>query len=110
MRQDDIIHPTRSTRGLHQCTECHEPFVIPVDVLDVYDGGRCLVELFCTNCHDSRVGVHEDDELMALDEQLQETTEVMHNAVDVLQAIDEWERVERFVEALHADLVLPEDF
>ena len=109
MRQDDTTTPS-STSGLQTCTECHEPFVTPVDVLDVYDGGRCLVELFCTNCHDSRVGVFEDRELMALDAQLQATTEVMHNTVDVLQAIDEWERAERFAEALHADLILPEDF
>jgi hypothetical protein len=106
MRQDDhTTHPS-----IHQCTECHEPFVIPVDVLDVFDGGRCLVELYCTNCQDSRVSVHEDGELMELDEHLQASTAVMHNAVDVLQAIEEWERAERFVEALHADLILPEDF
>jgi hypothetical protein len=110
MRQDDTTHPARTGGGLHECTACREPFVIPVDVLDVYDGGRCLVELFCTNCHDSRVGVHDDSELMALDEQLQASTAAMHSAVDVLEAIDEWERVERFVRALHDDLVLPEDF
>lgn len=107
MRQDDN---TTAAAGLHQCTDCHEPFVIAVDVLDVVDDGRCVVELYCTNCRRTRVGTHDESELMELDDRLVASTAAMHNAVGVLEAIDEWERVERFVEALHADLILPEDF
>jgi hypothetical protein len=31
-------------------------------------------------------------------------------AVEVLEAIDEWERVEAFAQAIHDDHILPEDF
>ena len=106
MRQDD--HTT--THPLHVCTDCHQPFVVPVSVLDVLDAERCVVELHCTNCDETRIGVHDDAELIALDRDLEVTTATMQNAADVLEALDEWERAERFVEALHAGHVLPEDF
>jgi hypothetical protein len=106
MRQDD--HTT--TSALHVCTDCHQPFVVPVSVLDVIDGERCVVELHCANCDQASVGVYADAELTALDRELDATTAAMQNAVDLFDAVDEWERVERFVEALHADLILPEDF
>ncbi len=106
MRQDD--HTT--TPALHVCTDCHQPFVVPASVLDVIDGDRCLVQLHCTNCGETRIGVHDDTALTALDQQLDATAEAMQNAVEVLDAVDEWERMERFIDALHADLILPEDF
>ena len=108
MRQDD--HTTTTTRSLHECTDCHQPFVVPISVLDVIDGERCVVELHCTNCEQTRIGVHRDAELADLDLQLEATTAAMTSAVEVFEALDEWERVERFVEALHAGHVLPEDF
>ncbi len=107
MRQDDY---TASPTSLQECPDCHERFVIPVDVLDVDVEGRCVIELHCTNCQQTRVSTHDESELMELDERLESSTAAMHNAIDLLEAIDEWERVERFVEALHADLILPEDF
>ncbi len=107
MRQDDH---TTTTRPLHVCTDCHQPFVVPVSVLDVIDGDRCVVELHCTNCEETRIGVHDDVELVELDRDLEVTTAAMQNAADVFEAIDEWERTERFVEALHAGQILPEDF
>ncbi len=109
MRQDDNT-ATPNPTSLQECPDCHERFVIPVDVLDVEEDGRCVVELHCTNCQQTRVSSHDETELMELDDRLEATTAAMHNAIDLLEAIDEWERVERFVEALHADLILPEDF
>ena len=105
MRQDDHI-----TTQLHVCTDCHQPFVVPVSVLDVIDGDRCVVELHCTNCDETRIGVHDDSELTSLDEQLELTTEVLRNTLDVFDAVEEWERAERFIEALHAGHIVPDDF
>jgi hypothetical protein len=89
MRQDDNCHHHHPA---HLCTECHEPFVVPVSVLDVIDGDRCVVELHCANCEDTRIGVHCDADLMDLDRQLESSTAAMHNAVEVFEALDEWER------------------
>ena len=107
MRQDDN---TAIPTSLQECPDCRERFIIPVDVLDVVEDGRCVVELHCTNCQQTRISTHDESELMELDDRLEATTAAMHNAIDVFEAIDEWERVERFVAALHADLILPEDF
>jgi hypothetical protein len=108
MRQDD--NSLTTTTPLHVCTDCQEPFVVPISVLDVIDSERCVVELHCANCEETRIGVHTDAELIDLDRQLESSTAAMHNAVEVFEALDEWERAERFVEALHAGLILPEDF
>jgi hypothetical protein len=106
MRQDDNL----TTTPLHVCTDCHEPFVVPVSVLDVIDGDRCVVELHCANCHETRIGVHDDAALMDLDRRLEATTAAMHNAIEVFEALDEWERAERFIDALQAGHILPDDF
>jgi hypothetical protein len=106
MRQDD----NATTTPLHLCTDCHEPFVVPISVLDVIDGDRCVVELHCANCEETRIGVHCDADLMDLDRRLEAQAASMENAVEVFEALDEWERAERFIEALHDGLILPEDF
>ena len=107
MRQDD--HITTTTK-LHVCTDCREPFVSAVSVLDVVDGERCVVELHCANCGETRIGVHGDDELAELDHDLEAAYATLASAVELFEALDEWERAERFVEALHAGHVMPEDF
>ena len=106
MRQDDHI----TTTELQVCTDCHEPFVAPTAILDVIDDDRCVVELRCANCHGVRVAVQHDDALAELDRRIEEDLAALMSAVEVFEALDEWERAERFIEALHADHVLPEDF
>ena len=109
MRKDDAF-TTPATSGLHLCTRCGRPFVIPISVLDVVDGDRCVVELHCVDCGATRIGVHDDAELQELDREIEASTEVIRNAVELFEIIDEWERAERFIEALHLDHVVPDDF
>ena len=106
-RQDDTS--SRHDR-LHVCAACDRDFIVPVSVVDLIDHERCIVELACTNCGISSLGVHDDRSLMELDRRLDDAQFQMRNALDVIEAIDEWERVEAFAAALHADHILPEDF
>ena len=106
-RQDDT---PLGQDGLHVCDSCDRDFIVPVSVVDLIDHDRCIVELACTNCGTSSLGVHDDQSLMELDRRLDCAQTQMRNALDVIEAIDEWERVEAFAAALHADHILPEDF
>ena len=98
------------TKELHNCEECGRPFIVPVSVVDLIDHDRCVVELHCTNCDRISLGVHDDASLEALDRQLDHTTADMRASAELLSFLDDVERVDRFAQALHDDLILPEDF
>ena len=106
-RQDDT--PLRHD-SLHVCDACDRDFIVPVSVVDLLDHDRCIVELTCTNCGISSLGVHDDRTLMELDRRMDEAQLQISEAVEILEAIDEWERVEAFAQAIHDDHILPEDF
>jgi hypothetical protein len=109
-RQDDFNSGTVAA-PLHVCDGCAQPFVVPVSVLDIIDGGRrCIVELACNNCGRAALSVHDDLALEALDRELDESMEQIHNALEVLTVVDELERIDGFVAALNDDQILPEDF
>lgn len=110
-RQDDTHNSGTVAARLHVCDGCEQPFVVPISVLDIIDGGRrCIVELACNNCGRAALSVHDDTALEALDRELDESMEQIHNALEVLTVVDELERIDGFAEALGADLILPEDF
>ena len=106
-RQDDT--PTGQDT-LHICDRCDRDFIVPVSVVDLIDHERCVVELTCTNCGTTSLGVHDDRALMELDRHLDAAQQRMRNALEVFDYLDEVERVDRFARALQDDLILPEDF
>ena len=95
---------------LHVCGDCRRPFVVPVSVVDLVDRDRAVVELHCTNCGRTVLGVHDDASLEALDNELDATTESMRETLELLSYVDELERIDAFADALRRDLILPEDF
>ena len=107
-RQDDTT-PLRHD-SLHICDACDRDFIVPVSVVDLIDHERCVVELTCTNCGTTSLGVHDDQSLMELDRRLDRAQNQMREAVEVLEVADELDRIDRFVRALRDDLILPEDF
>ena len=106
-RQDDT---TRRAKDLQFCDACQRDFIVPVSVVDLIDADRCIVELACSNCGTTSLGVHNDHTLMALDRSLDASQEQMLEAIEVLRIADELDRVDRFVRALRAGHILPEDF
>jgi hypothetical protein len=101
---------TPSTEPLHVCAGCRRPFVVPLSVVDLVDRDRAVVELHCTNCGRTVLGVHGDEALEALDDELDATTESMREALELLAYVHELERIEAFAEALRRGDILPEDF
>ena len=95
---------------LHVCGECHRPFVVPVSVVDLVDHDRAVMELHCTNCGRTVLGVHDEAALEALDRELDATTDSIRESLEVLAYVDELDRIAAFADALRRDLVLPEDF
>lgn len=112
MRQDEQQH--RETRtgagGLHVCPTCDRPFVVPLAMLDVLPDGRFPVVLVCRNCEWHDVGAFDDAELERLDRSLDAISGAMEDTLEALRVTAELERIDRFAAALHADLLLPEDF
>jgi hypothetical protein len=100
-----------TTQDLHVCGSCRRPFVVPQAVLRVLDGrDEYCVELACADCGWSHVGTYAGDALEALDRELDRGQAEIHAAVAVFEAVEELMRIDRFAAALHADLILPEDF
>jgi len=96
--------------GLHLCPDCARTFVVPVAVLDMLPDGRFPVVLTCRNCDWSDAGTFADDELAALDYALDAIAGAMEDTLEALTLADEMQRIDAFAAALHADLILPEDF
>jgi hypothetical protein len=109
-RFDNATSQPAGRRDLHICEACRTPFVVPVSILDVHHDGRYVVELTCVNCDASSLTTHDEASLEALDLELDRGLLRIQEALDTLVMADEIERIDRFAEALHADLILPEDF
>ncbi len=90
------------------CAGCDRPFVVPVSVVDLVDNDRAVVELGCTNCGLTVLGVHDDASLAALDRELDATMDSIRETVALLTYVDEVVRIDAFADALARGLILPE--
>jgi hypothetical protein len=99
----------QSTPELHICPECESPLVQPIDWTEAPQGFWELT-LCCPNCDWSDEGVFDQDQVDALEEKLDEGLTEMLSDLRRLTQSNMTEDIERFATALHADLILPEDF
>jgi hypothetical protein len=100
---------TEPARGLHICPGCESDLVQPVEWLDAGED-RWELTLECPNCGWSTNGVYDRDEIDALEEKLDDGLVQMLNDLQRLTQANMADEVERFTAALHADVILPEDF
>jgi hypothetical protein len=106
------MRPTSTpTTDLDVCVRCGRSFVVPAAILEVVPNDRCYtVELACNNCGHSRVGTYDEDTMEGLDRALdREQATLEETALRVFRE-NMLEEIERFVAALDANLILPEDF
>jgi hypothetical protein len=99
----------QSSPGLHICPECESSLVQPLDWNEGPQGFWQLT-LSCPNCDWCDHGTFDQGQVDALEEKLDEGLSEMLSDLRRLTQSNMTEQIERFVRALHADLILPEDF
>ena len=101
--------PDVGTHRLHICPDCDSQLVQPIDWNEAPQGFWELT-LSCPNCDWSEVGVFDQAQVDALEETLDAGLTEMLSDLRRLTHSNMNGEIERFAEALNADLILPEDF
>lgn len=99
----------REEQALHVCPECDSGLVHPTDWEPV-GRSRWSVELRCPECEWRGKGIHDQRVMDCFDEVLDHGTEALLDDLQELTRAIMEEEVERFVDAIERDLILPEDF
>ena len=99
--------PSTLTRAI--CPACTSDLVYPI-AWDEADESRWEVSLRCPNCEWSATDVFEEQAILRFDETLDHGTEALVDDLRQLTRANMEEDVERFVNAIAAGHVLPEDF
>jgi hypothetical protein len=94
---------------IHVCPECASELVYPVSWEEA-DRSRWEVSLRCPNCEWHVTDIFEEDAIQRFDETLDRGTEALVADLRKLTRANMEEDVERFVSALMAGHLLPEDF
>jgi hypothetical protein len=96
-------------RDLRFCPECDCDLVQPTEWCEGADG-RWQLALECPNCGWCEAGVYDREQVERLEQSLDQGLAEMITDLQRLSQANMAADVERFVHALTADLVLPEDF
>jgi hypothetical protein len=99
----------RRTRPLHICPDCASPLVQPVSWSET-DDEHWELELSCPNCDWCEEGIYGQGEIEDLEDRLEDGLSELLDDLHRLAQANMADEIERFVRALEADLVLPEDF
>jgi len=97
------------TRGLNVCPECSSDLVQPIEWSEAPDDAWNLV-LSCPNCDWYTEGLYTQDQVRELEDRLDEGLADMLRDLQRLTQANMADQIDRFVTALHADQILPEDF
>jgi hypothetical protein len=96
-------------RDLCICERCSSDLVEPV-AWAAAGPERWRVALSCPNCGHWTEGVFSQECVDRFDERLDEGTEILVRELKRLQQVNMADDIERFIGALHAGAILPEDF
>lgn len=94
---------------LHVCPECSSDLVYPVG-WEERRGDSWEITLRCPNCEWWHTGEYHDDEVERFDDVLNDGTEELLASLRTFARANMEEDVERLIEALNADLIMPFDF
>ena len=101
--------PADVQHDLHVCPECQCEMVQPITWTEASDEQWELL-LRCPNCDWSTEGVFEQAAVEGLEERLDEGLADMLSDLQRLTQANMADEIDRFLAALQADLILPEDF
>jgi hypothetical protein len=100
---------SRVRRGLHVCPDCNSDLVQPIDWSEAPDDCWNLA-LSCPNCDWYAEGLYTQDQVRELEDRLDEGLADMLRDLQRLAQANMADQIDRFVTALYADQILPEDF
>ena len=100
---------TESGEDLHLCGSCGSDLVYPVE-WDEAGATHWEVTLRCPNCEWAGTGVFEQTIVERFDEVLDRGTEALVRDLKRMMHANMEDEIERFVTALDADHILPDDF
>jgi hypothetical protein len=95
--------------GLHVCPECSSELVQPV-AWNECEAGQWDLTLRCPNCDWIMDGQFDQEQLEQLEEKLDDGLSAMLDDLKRLTHANMADQMDRFIAALQADLILPEDF
>jgi hypothetical protein len=101
--------PRTPAEGLHVCPACASTLVAPIAWEQAGPAGWA-VTLQCPNCEWWDADVFDDEAVERFDVELDRGTEALVRDLLQLMRANMEDDVERFVAALRADAILPEDF
>jgi len=102
-------HSEHTVPALHICRECASPLVAPV-AWEQAGPREWAVTIQCPNCEWWDADVFDEETVERFDEELDRGTEALVRDLLRLMRANMEDDVERFLAALHADAILPEDF
>jgi hypothetical protein len=111
---DAALEPGRevvseTTQDLHVCGSCSSDLVYPTE-WDEAGATHWEVALRCPNCEWNGTGVFQQELVERFDEELDRGTEALVRDLKRLMHANMEDEIDRFVDALDRDLILPEDF
>lgn len=107
--QDSTVATATEQHDLHVCPECAGDLVYPVG-WEERRGDSWEITLRCPDCEWWHTGEYDDDVVERFDDALNDGTEDLLASLRTFARANMEEDVERLVEALQADLILPMDF
>ena len=96
-------------QDLHVCVECDAELVYPVQWEEAGPENWSVL-LHCPNCHVFREGVFTQDNVELFDEELDRGADALARDYKRLMRANMADEIERFLGALEAGAILPEDF
>jgi hypothetical protein len=103
------LPPAEPHQNLHVCVECSSEFVYPLQWEESGEENWSVL-LHCPNCDVYREGIFTQKTVDGFDEQLDRGADALAQAYKRLVQSNMADEIERFVGALDADALLPEDF
>jgi hypothetical protein len=97
------------TEDLHVCGTCDSELVYPIDWEEVGET-HWEVRLRCPNCEWTGTGIFEQDTVERFDEELDRGTEALVRDLKRMMQANMEDEIARFVSALQAGHIVPEDF
>ena len=110
---DDLLlaphAPAEPHQDLHVCLDCNSELVYPVEWQEAGPENWSVL-LHCPNCDVHREGVFSQETVEHYDEQLDSGADALARDYKRLMRANMAEEIDRFVGALDADAIVPEDF